>query len=307
MDSLLSFVFPDDAFNQRCLICDIFPGRPICRGFCIEGLLCIPLDCRREDQSPAKECIMHALDVSYNECKTECQDHGTACQSCITPHVSEHCQLFESFNECASCSKQIFEANTGCKSHADFLKCVKDSISPPCNPCIGSIGCKSSGPESDICTISQNNSDFWIHSHSQAAPKCPPSWIRSKDGSQYTCFKVFKLEEPLTWNQAETFCTNNDGQLAISDSKNKANSITDSLGDTNAKESWISGKQPQLSPSTFKWVPINTAVKPINWSTNGKCPDGKNNTCMYVDENGFWCNQDCNEKYNVVCQRNTIV
>ena len=299
-------------FDVKCRYCinRYGPQWPICRGFCIEqGFFCFGY-CRREPTSPARDCILHALEVSYKECETECQDHGTTCQKCITSTVPETCQAFVSFNVCASCSKPINEAHKGCKAHKDPLQCVIDSISkesPTCKPCIGSIGCKSLGPESDICTNSQNNSDLWIHSHSQANPKCRPGWIRSKDDSQYTCFKVFKLEDPLTWDQAATFCTNNGGQLAISDSKNKVNSITDSLGDTNAKESWISGKQPQSSPSTFKWLPINTNVNPLNWSVNGKCPNGKTNTCMYVDENGNWCNQDCDEKYNVVCQHMTKV
>jgi len=292
-----------DSYNQWCPICWLYYGnsRPYCQGSCSFGLRCSGT-CR-STASPAKECIHHALKVSYDDCKTECRTQNAErdpCHSCITKYVPEKCQSFESFNQCASCSRPIFEVHTKCQLHADLLQCIRDNINPTCEPCIGSVGCKLfSAEESDICTLSQNISDLWIHSES-----CPPSWIYSENDLQ-VCFKVFKLEKPYTWNQAEAHCKNFNGQLAISDSENKINSITDSLGDTNAKESWISGKQPQSSPSTFKWIPLNTNVTQNNWS--GNCPTGKNNTCMYIDENGYWCNQDCNEKYHVVCQQNVNV
>jgi len=323
------------------LISSYCPGcpsnRPYCSGICILGYKCSGI-CLPTDLPYPRGCALQAGELSENECKSDCQEDGSdSCNSCIGGNIPSHCKGLPTFG-CFSCVGSILKAYQECSRSSNILECIKEHVSSSCIPCICSIACHLSGPDSTLCKLCSGTNDdssldeyyglgpgyTFATGHGNGGtgsgtttppptnPPCDAGWSLSGDITDKKCYKAYTTAS--AWENSLQFACLGLGNkinnlLAIPDTPEKILAVAGAVTNKNATDCWIAGRAPLTSDvnNPFNWyyptrnVPISRDLSDNSWALNyPKLPT--RNTCLTQDANGFWKNKPCSGVLCFVCQ-----
>ena len=146
---------------------------------------------------------------------------------------------------------------------------------------------------------------------------CPHTWHRSQETSG-KCYKAYR--EEFSWFELSQDYPNysnltqacpDDSRAAIVDSIPRSSAVESALRVAGLKNCWVYAKQwePAVSSSTaFWWFSSKNDVQPFRVEDNFVDNECFNNeilgSCLYTNENGKGCNDDCDTKRCFVCEIN---
>ena len=207
-------------------------------------------------------------------------------------------------SDCYKCSRQHTETYPGCINDADIPKCMGDIINPietTCGYCICTLACPLYGQLSKSCIMCQDEnvdySEYYLHSHAQANPKCDTSgWFPSNN----KCFKAFN--ERVQFDNANPSCGQLGNQnLAVLDSNGKRNAAKDAIAWRGFRNQyWVAAT---CNFRTCNWNGTNARVQ--NHFNNG-CPKGNpSSSALRTNKGARWCNLSKGATRGFICEQNT--
>ena len=135
---------------------------------------------------------------------------------------------------------------------------------------------------------------------------CPHTWHSSKE-TIGKCYKAYR--ENFSWNDLSQACPAG-SRVAIIDTITRRSAVASALSSTGLNNCWVYGRQwdPSSSSSTdFWWLSSENDVPPFKVEENfiDECLNTElSGSCLYTNENGKFCNDDCNSRKCFVCEIN---
>lgn len=123
--------------------------------------------------------------------------------------------------------------------------------------------------------------------------ECKKPWIRADRVGNCYLFGT----EPMNYDDAQQFCTDNGGHLAEPRSKKETKVINNKIEKHAGGESYWIGLTDRRSEGTFVWGSDNTEVTYTNWYKNE--PNNlRNEDCVHIrpSRNSEWNDSKCDSK-----------